>query len=83
MANIHDFTGSVDVNTNITPTTREEIKQVSPEKWNTMSTYELVDERTILSNRVNMAYQCGSEEIALQIQKSINHIDAILQSHIK
>ena len=48
-----------------------------------MSTYELVDERTILSNRVNMAYQCGSEEIALQIQKSINHIDAILQSHIK
>jgi len=81
MPNIEEFTGSVNISADITPITRTPIDQVTPTDWHKMSTVDLCNERIVLSNRMMMAYECGYVEIAKQVQKGIDNIDGILQSH--
>jgi len=80
MANVKDFTGAVNVtNGDVTPVTRQKIEQVTPDKWHLMDINKLWDQRIILNNRMVMALQSGHGEIAQQVQKGINTIDALLQ----
>jgi hypothetical protein len=80
MANVKDFTGSVNVlDGEVTPTTRQKIDKVTPGDWSQMDISTLWDERIVLDNRMAMAYQCGHAEIARQIQQGLNTIDALLR----
>jgi hypothetical protein len=78
MANVKDFTGSVNINDDITPITRQKIDKVTPEKWNQMNSNALWDQRIVLYNRMIMASSVGQGGVAKQIQQGINTIDAIL-----
>jgi len=79
MANVKDYTGAVNVNGDITPTTRQKIEKVTPEKWNLMDINSLWDQRIILNNRMIMALQSDHAAIAQQLQAGINALDALLQ----
>jgi len=81
MANVKDFTGSVkvDASAEVTPVTRQKIERVTPNQWPQMDINRLWDQRIILNERMMKAQQCGQAEIALQVQKGINTIDAILR----
>jgi len=80
MANVKDFTGSVNVlDGEVTPITRQKIDKVTPGDWAEMDISALWDERIVLDNRMAMAYQSGHAEIARQIQHGLNTIDALLQ----
>lgn len=80
MANVKDFTGSVNVTDGeITPITRQKIEKITPENWQKMDINALWDQRIILNNRMVLALQAGHAEIAQQVQRGINTIDAHLQ----
>ena len=79
MKNITDFTGSVSVEGDVTPVTRQKIDQVTSLKWPEMAINSLWDQRITLTNRMTMAIQSGHIDIAKQIQRGINQLDAILQ----
>jgi len=68
-----------DVNSNVTPTTGQKVENVTPDKWHEMNIDQLVDQRIILNNRMIMAQQSGHIEIALQVNKGVIALDAILQ----
>jgi len=77
--NVKDFTGAVNILADITPTTREPIEQVTPDKWHTMDINQLWDQRIVLHNRSIKALQSGHMEISQQIDKGINSLDALIQ----
>jgi len=77
--NVKDFTGAVNISADVTPTTREPIYQVTPEKWGQMDINQLWDQRIILNNRVVKALQSGHADIAKQVQAGLNSLDALLQ----
>lgn len=79
MANVKDFTGSVSVNDDITPTTRQKIEQVTPDKWHLMDINALYDQRIVLNNRMVMALQTGHGNIASQLQQGLNQLDGLMQ----
>ena len=79
---IKDYTGSVSVEGNITPITREKIESVEPQKWVEMDINMLYDQRIILNNRMVRAYQAGHAEIAQQIQNGINLIDSLIKKKV-
>jgi len=78
MPNIKKYTGAVSINDDVTPTLREPIEVVEPEKWNEMSSSALHSQKIILNNRITMSYQCGQSSLVGQIQAGILRIDAIL-----
>jgi len=77
---VNFFTGSVSINADVTPVTRQKIDQVSPEKWGTMTIEQLWDQRIILANRAVKALQSGNSNIAQQIQLGVNSLDELLRT---
>ena len=78
MPDIDKFTGAVNINGDLTPITRQKIETVTAERWTEMNNSELHDQRIILNNRMNMAYNSGQAAVAQQIQAGINTIEALL-----
>jgi len=79
MANVHNYTGAVNINADITPITRQKIDQVTSSEWHLMDIDRLWDQRLILNERSMLASKAGHAEISKQIQAGINHIDMLLQ----
>ena len=77
---IDKLTGAVPVDGDVTPTLRQEIKQVNANDWHKMSISELWEQRTTLNNRLVYAQQYAHPSIVQQLQNGLNTIDAILRS---
>lgn len=79
MTNVQQFTGAVNIEADVTPTTRQKIETVTPDKWGEMNIDMLWEQRFILTERMILAQQTGHGEIAIQLQPGLIQIDAILQ----
>ncbi len=79
MANVKDYIGAVNINADITPTTRQKITAVTPEKWHMMDIEHLWQERLTLNERAILAHQSGHGEVARQVEAGIARIDVLLQ----
>ena len=78
MPNIKDYEGSVPVDGNVTPTTREKIEQIDANNWPSMSVSELYDQRILLSNRIAKAAAAGNISVVQQLERGLQTIDALL-----
>lgn len=77
---VDQFTGSVPVNGDITPVTRQPIDKVNAENWGNMTVSELHSQREILQRRYWQACSAGLLGGASTIDQGIKMIDAILES---
>lgn len=77
--NIHDFTGSVSVQGDITPITRQPVDKVDAGNWSKMSISELHRQREILLSRYYKAMGAGLVGGAGTIESGIRTIDALLE----
>lgn len=75
---VNDFTGSVPVDGDITPITRQPIEHVNAHDWTKMSISELHKQREILQRRYYQALSVGVS--AGMIEQGIKTIDAILET---
>lgn len=71
-------TGGIDVNSDITPITKQPIEQVKSSDWNDMSVADLYEQLRIMQNRYFYALGMGKGSMADQIQRGINHIQALI-----
>lgn len=71
-----DVEGPVDVNSDITPTTRQPIPTVDQSTWNDASVSELYDQLITLQQRYYMMLDMGKGLIADQIQRGILQLEA-------
>ncbi len=77
---VEEFTGSVPVNGDITPVTRQPIDKVNAERWNNMSVSELHQQREILQRRYWQALGAGLITGSGTIDQGIKMIDALLET---
>lgn len=77
---VEQFTGSVSVNDNITPVTRQPIDNVNAKTWDNMSVSELHQQREILQRRYWQALGAGLIGGAETINQGIKSIDILLES---
>ena len=80
--NVKDFEGSVPVtiDSKVTPVTRQPIEQLDATKWPEMSINELVDQRTIMINRINMAQAYGNNSgIVQQLEQGLRMLEFLLK----
>lgn len=68
----------VDVNSNLTPITRQEIHDVDAMNWDTMSLEQLHDQLHIMETRLMYAQSLMKDEIYSQVLAGINHLKAII-----
>lgn len=78
MASIKDLEGSVPVNGDITPITRQPITQVNAAKWSEMSLTDLHEQKNVLETRLHQALQCDHPEMALQIRRGLETITQLI-----
>jgi len=70
----------IDVNSNKTPITQQPIEEVNGgQVWLESSISDLYDQLRILQNRYYIALDLGKTEMALQIERGIMQIQAIIQ----
>lgn len=77
---VEQFTGSVSVDGDITPVTRQPIDKVNSGGWLNMSVSELHHQREILQRRYYQALEAGILNGASTIDQGIRSIDSILES---
>lgn len=68
----------VDVNSNMTPITRQEVKDVFGDQWEKMSTSQLHDQLYIMENRLLYAQSLGKEDMYQQILAGVNRLKSII-----
>ena len=68
----------VDVNSNLTPITRQQVDDVFGDQWEKMSVPQLHDQLPILENRLLYAQSLGKEEIYQQVLAGVNRLKAII-----
>lgn len=71
--------GSRDVNGDVTPTTLKPIDKVDGQKWSEMSIGELLEQRTALYSRVELAAGYCPQAIPA-IRQGIAQLDALISS---
>lgn len=76
---VHDFTGSVSVNGDVTPVTRQPIDKVDAQNWENMTVSELHQQREILQRRYYQAIGAGLMGGSQTIDQGIKIIDMILE----
>lgn len=76
---VHEFTGAVSVNGDITPVTRQPIDKVNAENWGNMTVSELHSQREILQRRYWQACSAGLLGGAGTIDQGIKIIDSLLE----
>lgn len=72
--------GSVPVNSEVTPISRQRIKSVNATSWEDMSTADLFEQRSTLQQRLNQAHSMGYLQMAKQIQAGLDQLEAILKT---
>lgn len=77
---VDQFTGSVSVDGDITPITRQPVERVDTENWSKMSVSELHKQREILQRRYWQAISAGLLSGAATIEGGMKTIDAILEN---
>jgi hypothetical protein len=75
---VNQFTGSVPVDGDVTPVTRQPIDHINAEDWTKMNVSDLHKQREILRARYYQALSVGIP--AQTIEQGIRTIDAILES---
>ena len=68
----------VDVNSNLTPITRQEIGDVFGDQWEKMSLEQLYHQLDIMEQRLLYANSLGKEEIYRQVLLGVNQLKAII-----
>lgn len=76
---VHDYTGSVPVNGDVTPTTREPIENVDAMDWGDMNMNQLHEQRRILRTRLDAAGACGNQAIIDQITAGCRRLEALIK----
>lgn len=74
-----DLEGSVPVDGNITPTTRQPIAQLDSSEWDNMTVSELVDQRVALYNRITLAQSMGQDQYVPAMQRGLVYLDNLLK----
>jgi len=74
-----DLEGAVDVNGDITPTTRQKIGTVTGDEWSEMSVSELYNQRSVLIERLNYASSIAPTMVPV-LQQGIARLDAHIRS---
>lgn len=73
--------GSFPVNGEETPITHQPIDQIDANEWHRVPSSKLYEHRSTLMNRIYMVSSMkNGAEMAIQLQRGINHIDSILSS---
>jgi len=70
----------VDVNSDETPITHQKIDQVDASTWKDKSLSELYDDLIIMNRRLDMAREVGNITIIQQVQKGIEHLQAVINA---
>ena len=68
----------VDVNSNLTPITRQEVHDVDAMNWDNMSLEQLHDQLSIMETRLMYAQSLAKDDIYNQVLLGINHLKAII-----
>lgn len=68
----------IDVSGNRTPISKTPVQQIRADKWASMTTQELFEQKSILDSRLVAAAQVGSVTIMRQIQQGISQIQEII-----
>jgi len=77
---IKDFEGSVSVNGDVTPITRQPIDKLDSTRWPEMSVNELTEQRIILSNRISAASAYGGNASVInQLQRGLATLDGLIR----
>lgn len=69
---------STDHTAKVTPITRRPIEHIDADQWPSMTTGELVDQRTLLNNRMNLARSMGATHMADQIYRHLRMLDEMI-----
>lgn len=75
-----DLEGSIPVNGDITPITRQKIEKLDSSQWPDMDVSALYDQRIILTNRIAAASSSGSYGMVQQLEHGLKYLDSILAS---
>ena len=70
----------VDVNSNITPITRKEIKQIDAVNWGSMNLTQLHQQLSILEERLMFAQQYSHIDMVTQIERGVNQLRALIHN---
>ena len=76
---LKELEGCVNVNDDVTPITRRPIEQLDSTLWPDMPTPQLIDQRTILFNRIVDAQRVGATHMADQMMIALKVLDAMLE----
>lgn len=76
----NDYEGSVSVNDNVTPVTREKVADVNSLRWEDASTSQLFDQQAALHSRLQKAYQLGNPYLIQQLQEGLQQLEQIISS---
>lgn len=68
----------VDVNSNLTPITRQQVDDVFADQWEKMSVSQLHNQLHIMENRLLYAQSLGKEEIYQQVLAGVNRLKSII-----
>ena len=71
--------GSVSVNENITPITRQPIGEIDSTQWNTMTLPELIEQHNIINERLIRAQTMGLGHMVEQIQRGLCVLNDLIQ----
>jgi hypothetical protein len=68
----------VDVNSNLTPITRQEVHEVTADQWDKMSVPQLHDQLHIMENRLLYAQSLGHDDLYKQVLAGVNVLKALI-----
>lgn len=74
---IEKYEGSVPVDGDITPITRKDIDQIDSSRWPEMTLNELLDQRTILTNRIFAAQ--NNTSVVTQMKRGLAALEGLIQ----
>lgn len=75
--NVHDFTGAVNIEGDLTPITRQPVDRINAQSWGNMSIQELLNQRDILQVRYYRALGVGVNTDA--IKEGLKMIDQLIE----
>ena len=75
---VEKFTGAVNIEADVTPTTRESINNVDAGHWSDLSISDLYDQKITLESRLSYAMQ-HSPAMVIQLQRGIAAIDSVIR----
>lgn len=79
MSDYKKFEGSVSVEGDLTPITRQKIESVDSTDWDMMTVGQLYDQRIVLTNRMQQAAQSSFGAMAIkQMQTGLAQIDTLI-----